>query len=138
MTNSRLALAALLLLSTAAGWTQQPAASAAKATNEDVHLRAIYNAEDAWRKAQRGAEDPDHTHRIPALLPFVDAVHQQAELVHWQSILSKVDALHPALLSPDERVNFQVFRAQLITLINQQKFREYERPVNSDSTFWSD
>ena len=40
MTNSRLALAALLLLSTAAGWTQQPAASAAKATNEDVHLRA--------------------------------------------------------------------------------------------------
>jgi uncharacterized protein (DUF885 family) len=35
-------------------------------------------------------------------------------------------------------VNYQVFRAQLIVLINAQKFREYERPVNSDSTFWSD
>ena len=138
MTHARLALAALLVLSPATGWTQQPAVSAAKAASEDVQLRAIYNAEDAWRRTQRGAEDPNHPHRIPGELPFVDAAHQQAELTHWQGVLRQVDALHPALLSPDERVNFQVFRAQLITLINQQKFREYERPVNSDSTFWSD
>jgi uncharacterized protein (DUF885 family) len=138
MANARLALAALLLLSPATGWTQQPASSAAKATSEDLHLRAIYNAEDAWRRAQRGAEDPDHPHRIPAQLPFVDAATQQSDLAHWQSVLHQIDALHPTALSPDERVNYQVFRAQLITLINQQKFREYERPVNSDSTFWSD
>jgi uncharacterized protein (DUF885 family) len=138
MTHARLALAALLVLSPATGWTQQPAASAARAASKDVQLRAIYNAEDAWRKSQRGAEDPNHPHRIPAELPFVDAAHQQAELAHWQGVLSKVDVLDAALLSSDERVNFQVFRAQLLTLIHQQKFREYERPVNSDSTFWSD
>lgn len=135
MTNAHFALAALLLLSPIAGFTQHPAT---KPAAEDLRLRAIYNAEDAWRRSQRGAQDPDHPHRIAAQLPIVDAAKQQSDLAHWQSVLHQVDALHPALLSPDERVNFQVFRAQLLTLINQQKFRDYERPVNSDSTFWSD
>ncbi len=142
MTNARFALAALLLLAPAVSSAQQPrqpkASAAGKSTAEDLRLRAIYNAEDAWRKAQRGAEDPDNPHRIPAQLPFVDAAKQQADLQHWQTVLHQVDALHPALLSPDERVNYQVFRAQIVTLIDQQTFREYERPVNSDSTFWSD
>ncbi len=146
MTNAGLALAALLLFAPPAGSAQQPAKPATnaaahpatKTSAEDLRLRAIYNAEDAWRKAQRGAQDEDHPHRIPAQLPFVNAAKQQADLAHWQSVLRQVDALHPALLSPDERVNYQVFRAQIFVLINQQKFREYERPVNSDSTFWSD
>ena len=138
MINARLALAALLLLAPAVSSAQQPPKSAAKPATEDSRLRAIYNAEDAWRKAQRGAQDPDNPHRIPAQLPFVNAAKQQADLEHWHAVILKIDALHPALLSPDERVNYQVFRAQLVDLIHQQKFREYERPVNSDSTFWSD
>ena len=137
MTIARFALAGLLLAPGISG-AQQPAKPAAKTDAEDLHLRAIYNAEDAWRKVQRGAPDEDHPDRILAQLPFVNAARQQVDLAHWQSVLQQVDALHPALLSPDERVNYQVFRAQIITLINQQKFREYERPVNSDSTFWSD
>ncbi len=131
-----------MLLAPAVGGAQQPPKSlthpAAKATTEDLRLRAIYNAEDAWRKAQRGAEDPDHPHRIPPQLPLVNATEQRADLEHWHTVILKVDALNPSLLSADERVNYQVFRAQLVTLIHQQKFREYERPVNSDSSFWSD
>jgi uncharacterized protein (DUF885 family) len=141
MTNVRFALAALLLLAPNVCGAQQPppkANAAGKTSTEDLRLRAIYNAEDAWRKAQRGAQDPDNPHRIPAQLPFVNAAKQQADLEHWHAVILKIDALHPALLSPDERVNYQVFRAQLVTLIHAQKFREYERPVNSDSTFWSD
>jgi uncharacterized protein (DUF885 family) len=142
MTNARFALAAMLLLAPCVCGAQQPqppkANSAGKPAAEDLRLRAIYNAEDAWRKAQRGAQDPDNPHRIPAQLPFVNAAKQQADLEHWHAVILKIDALPPALLSPDERVNYQVFRAQLVDLIHQQKFREYERPVNSDSTFWSD
>jgi uncharacterized protein (DUF885 family) len=138
MINVRFALAALLLLAPTVSGAQQPLKSARKPAAEDSRLRAIYSAEDAWRKAQRGAEDPDNPHRIPAELPFVNAAKQQFDLQHCQTVLHQVDALHPALLSPDERVNYQVFRAQIVTLINQQTFREYERPVNSDSTFWSD
>jgi uncharacterized protein (DUF885 family) len=138
MTNARFVVGALLLLSPVLTLAQQPARPAVNATAEDLHLRAIYNAEDAWRKAQRGAEDEDHPDAILAQLPLVGAAKQQADLEHWQGVLRQVDALHPAQLSPDERVNYQVFRAQIVVLINQQKFREYERPVNSDTTFWSD
>ena len=105
---------------------------------EDSRFRAIYTAEDAWRKAQRGAVDEDNPDSVRAELPFVDAATQHAHLEHWQRVLRTVDALKPQALSPDERVNYAVFRAQLVVLINAQIFREYERPVNSDSTFWTD
>jgi uncharacterized protein (DUF885 family) len=104
----------------------------------DRQLKAIYTAEDVWRKAQRGAGDPDDPDRILAELPSVDAATQQSQLVHWQGVLKQLDALHPATLSSNERLNFEVFRAQIVVLINQQTFREYEQPLNSDSTFWSD
>jgi uncharacterized protein (DUF885 family) len=138
MTKARCVVVALCLLVPFAGFAQEPAKPAAKATSDDLHLRAIYNAEDAWRKAQRGAADDDHPDAILAQLPLVDAAKQHSDLEHWQAVLRQVDTLHPSHLSPDERVNYQVFRAQLVVLIHQQKFREYERPVNSDTTFWSD
>jgi uncharacterized protein (DUF885 family) len=138
MTKVRCVVVALCLLVPFAGFAQEPAKPAAKTTADDLHLRAIYNAEDAWRKAQRGAADEDHPDAILAQLPLVDAAKQQSDLEHWQAVLRQVDTLHPSQLSPDERVNYQVFRAQLVVLIHQQTFREYERPVNSDTTFWSD
>jgi len=117
----------------------QNAAKPGPAANaEDARLKAIYNAEDAWRKTQRGAGDEDHPEKIVPQLPSVDAATQQAQLDHWKAVLKQLDELHPDALSPAERVNDEVFRAQIVTLINAQKFREYERPTNSDSTFWSD
>jgi uncharacterized protein (DUF885 family) len=104
---------------------------------EDARLKAIYTAEETWRKAQRGAGDEDNPDHILPQLEKVDAATQQAQLLHWQGVLRQLDGLHPALLSPAERVNDEVFRAQIVTLVNAQLFHEYERPVNSDSTFWS-
>jgi uncharacterized protein (DUF885 family) len=117
---------------------QAAAKSAPHINTEDRQLKTIYTAEDTWRKAQRGAGDEDNPDKILAELPSVDAATQQAQLVHWQGVLKQLDALHPAALTPAERLNFEVFRAQIVVLLNQQKFREYERPANSDSTFWSD
>jgi uncharacterized protein (DUF885 family) len=107
-------------------------------TSPDSRFKAITAAEDSWRKAQRGAGDEDHPDKILAELPGVDAATQDVDLKHWQTVIQQVDALDIADLSSTERVNYQVFRAQLVTLIHSQKFREYERPANSDSTFWSD
>jgi len=73
-----------------------------------------------------------------AELPRADVTTQEAQLKHWQGVLRQLDGVKVAGLSADERVNFEVFRAQIVVLVNAQKFREYERPANSDSTFWSD
>ena len=105
---------------------------------EDGRLRAIYNAEQVWRKAQRGAGDEDNPDKILAELPRVDAATQQMQLVHWQGVLKQLGGVKAAALSEDELVNYEVFRAQIVVLENAQKFKEYERPANSDSTFWSD
>ncbi len=141
--NSVCAAAMLCLLSAAtaqqpATATPHPITTTPHSATQDRRLNAITTAEDAWRKAQRGAPDEDQPEKILAELPFVDAATQQADLVHWQGVLRQVDALQPSSLSPSERINYQVFRAQLISLINAQTFREYERPANSDSAFWSD
>jgi uncharacterized protein (DUF885 family) len=117
---------------------QAAAAKTQSSAAEDGRLLAITNAEDAWRKAQRGAGDEDHPERVVAELPSVDAATQMADLKRWQGVLRQVDALDPAKFSRTQHVNFEVFRAQLVVLINAQKFHEYERPANSDSTFWSD
>ncbi len=118
--------------------SQVPSNPRAAVKTEDGRLKAIYTAEQAWRKAQRGAGDEDHPEKILAELPKVDVATQQVQLEHWQKVIRQVDALHAEALSPDERMNEEVFRAELVTLIHAQKFHEYERPANSDSSFWSD
>ena len=35
-------------------------------------------------------------------------------------------------------MNYNVYRPQIETLIANQKFRDYEMPANSDTTFWTD
>jgi uncharacterized protein (DUF885 family) len=142
----RLAAAIFFTLSTAtAALAQSPpptpqsiAAATPQQTAADARFIALYTAEDAWRRAQRGASDEDNPSKILAQLPSVTAATQQAALAHWQHVLAQTDAIHAADLSPSQRVNYAVFRAQIVVLLNQQKFREYERPANSDSTFWSD
>jgi uncharacterized protein (DUF885 family) len=103
-----------------------------------ARLASLYTAEDTWRHAQRGAGDPDHPDKILAELPSVTPATEAAQLAHWKGVLRQLDAIHPAALTGEDKINFEVFREQIVVLINAQKFREYERPANSDSTFWSD
>ena len=109
------------------------------ATGEDRKLQAVYNAEWAWRQRMRGEEDEDSETRphIRASLPRVDAASQAERLRYWSGVLQQLGIIDPAKLSKAERLNVAVYRAQIQVLVNAQRFREYERPVNSDSAFWS-
>jgi uncharacterized protein (DUF885 family) len=40
-------------------------------------------------------------------------------------------------MSESERINLEIYRYQIGTLIDGQKFKEWEKPVNSLETFWS-
>ena len=104
---------------------------------EDAQLKAIYTAESAWRKAQPGGSDDENDETILPELPKVDEATQQSDLAHWIKVMSQLDALKVSALSPAENLNYRVFRAQIAVLINSEKFRDYEMPVNSDSAFWS-
>ncbi len=109
----------------------------AKPNSADAQFRAIYVAEWAWREDQF-ADNEDSQKPLMDHLPRVDPAAQGARLKYWEDVLKKVDAIKRADLSPDEQINYDVYRPQIEMLIASQKFRDYEMPANSDSAFWTD
>jgi uncharacterized protein (DUF885 family) len=109
----------------------------AHATPADTRLQALYSNEWSWRVAEF-ADDEDASKAVPSRLPHVDAATQAKRLAKWQDTLQQLDAIPLSQLSPKERINAQVYRFNLKTLIAGQEFRDYEMPANSDSSFWSD
>jgi uncharacterized protein (DUF885 family) len=119
---------ALVLFSTAAG-TQRVASSA------DERLRALYTEEWNWRRKELGRDADQQADA--AHLPRVDAASQQARLAYWTRTLAALDGVPFDRLSPEEKVNAQVFRTSIRALANDVKFRIYEAPFNSDTFFWT-
>jgi uncharacterized protein (DUF885 family) len=111
--------------------------SAKAAPDGDAKLQSLYTSEWAWRLDQF-QDDEDNTRPVPAHLPHVDAASQETRLIHWQEVLKQLDAIPAAQLSEKEQVNAAVYRFQLESLIASQKFRDYEMPANSDSSFWGE
>ena len=106
---------------------------------EDANARfaAIYTTEWKWRQEQF-ADDEDSQKPIANHLPKVDPASQDARLKYWEDVMSKLDAIPRAELSPEQQVNYDIYRPQIQVLIANQRFRDYEMPANSDTTFWTD
>lgn len=133
------ALAALALASSPAmaGATAAPVLVTAP-TAADARFKALYEKEWAWREAQFGDTEDDGKAVISTdHLPRVDAAAQAERLAYWRDVRRQLDAIPESSLSEAERVNYQVYVNQLDTLIAELAFREYEKPFNSDVSFWS-
>jgi uncharacterized protein (DUF885 family) len=103
----------------------------------DQKFSSIYKAEWQWRLQQRLEDDEDDVQAVQRELPRVDATTQQKRQQYWEGVLKQLDTIKPAQLSAPERINFAVYRAQIAALLDNQRFREYEKPLNADSSFWS-
>jgi uncharacterized protein (DUF885 family) len=68
----------------------------------------------------------------------VDPASQQARLAYWTKTLAALDSIPFEQLSPEEKVNAQVFRASIRALANDIRFKTYEAPFNSDTFFWTE
>jgi uncharacterized protein (DUF885 family) len=132
-TSAALAAACLLFASAAA-----PAcATGATGTAADAKFKALYTQEWKWRQAQRLEDEEDDVNGIRPSLPRVDEATQRLRLAYWERVMRQLDGIAPARLSAPERINYAVYRAQIAALIANQRFREYEKPLTADSTFWS-
>jgi uncharacterized protein (DUF885 family) len=107
-----------------------------KTPNADSRLQSIYRDEWKWREEQF-ADDEDAQKRIGDHLPKVDPQAQEQRLHMWQDVLQKLEAIPRAELSAAEQLNYDVYVPQIKALITEQQFHEYEMPVNSDTTFWT-
>jgi uncharacterized protein (DUF885 family) len=117
----------------AAAETQRDTGSA------DARLRALYTEEWNWRRQEmaRSSDQPGEAGASDHF-PKVNAAAQQARLAYWTRTLATLDGIPLDELSPEERVNAQVFRASIRALSNDLRFRTYEAPFNSDTFFWTD
>ena len=103
----------------------------------DGRFKAIYEKEWAWRQDELARSDGPEDDTLAPHLPHVDAASQEKRLAYWRDVRKQLDGVKLADLSAEQQVNYQVYRDQIDVLINQQKFHEYEKPFNSDSSFWS-
>src|SRR6185312_7486344 len=141
--GQRLITLILVTLTAMTACTQQGSQQTASQREEakhheaDARLRAIYTAEWKWREDQFAA-DEDSQKPISDHLPKVDPATQEVRLHYWEDVLRKLDAIARADLSPREQLNYAVYYPQIQVLIANQKFRDFEMPANSDTTFWTD
>ncbi len=122
--------AALALLVTAG-------ASAATPGPDDARLKALYEAEFKWRRAEDARTLDFGPQSLTDRLPRVDPASQARRLAYWEKVLAELDRIPPDRLSPQERVNAQVFRTAIEIEANQVRWRLHEIPFNTDSFFWT-
>ena len=138
-----LTTALLLGLSLAPAFAAEPpaasAAAAQTASNEaGERFKALYTREWTWRQAQfAGGDDEDVQGQPAAHLPKVDPATQAAREQYWAQVLKELDAIPRASLSGEDPVNYEVFRQQVQSLLDNQRVRQWEMPFNSDSAFWT-
>lgn len=106
------------------------------AANSDSKFRAIAESEYHWRKLQFGP-DEDSKDSKPGL-PDVGPKTQAERLARWIKVERQLNAIRLADLSPAERTNYTVYKAQIDALLASQQFRDFEKPLNSDTSFWGD
>lgn len=66
-----------------------------------------------------------------------ESASQAERLVYMKDVIRKLDALDARALSPEAQINLAIYRDQIEVRIAQVEFREYEKPLNADSTFWT-
>ncbi len=127
------AIGALTFLSPAVVLAQSPAGAAER-------FKALYTREWNWRQAQYSGldEDADRTAAVRDRFPMVDAATQGGRLRYWTNTLKELSAVPAAELSPEDQLNYAIYRAQVEALEASARFRDYEKPFNSDSSFWAE
>jgi uncharacterized protein (DUF885 family) len=133
MTHVRTIGLALLLAAPAALVAQTPSTSEA-----DQRLKALYDAEWQWREKEEARVPGEFgRHAADDHLPRVDAATQQKRLEYWQKTLAELDKIPLEQLSPEEKINAQVFRAVIEEEAVDVKYKTYEAPFNADTFFWT-
>ncbi|MGK2287174.1 DUF885 domain-containing protein [Pedomonas sp. V897] len=121
------ALPAVAVTATTATAAEAPAANSA-----DARLRSIYEAEWKWRQAEFGRGEEGGAH-----LPRVDAATQQKRLAYWENVLKQLEAIPVDQLSPEERINYDVFYTMVWNDAVDLRYKAYEAPFNADTFFWT-
>jgi uncharacterized protein (DUF885 family) len=112
---------------------------AASAQPADSRLREIYQREWTWRlKEYPQLASSVGVHDYDDRLAHVDQAHDQARVKYWTAILGELDNLDRTSLSPNEKTNYAIHRAQITDSIAAITLHRNLMPLNGDSSFYAD
>jgi uncharacterized protein (DUF885 family) len=115
-----------------------PPVKHATRSSADARLKALYDGYAAWDAKESGYfENARGETESAGYLPHVDEASQLRRAAHLKDLLAQLNAIPTAQLSPDEQVNAAVFRTLLENQLIEYRFRTWEMPFNSDSSFWT-
>jgi len=113
------------------------APTAMRAGSADKRFEAIAGDEYAWRLRLAGpSEDGPKSEQLK--LSDVGSSVQAERLARWTLVSQQLADLPVAKLSKTNQVNYAVYKGQIDALLAEQRYREYEKPLNADSSFWGD
>ncbi len=143
MRRSRALLAFLLALIPAPAIAAASPATVAAAPDAgresaDAQLRALYEAYWEWENAERGnVPDGEGGYTSGDRLARVDSAAQARRQAYLRETLAKLGRIDGDALSEDEKINAAVLATLLENDLIDGRFREWEMPFNSDSSFWT-
>ncbi|QNQ09746.1 DUF885 domain-containing protein [Sphingomonas alpina] len=114
-----------------------PRRASPAAQSSDARFKTIYTAEYAWRQRLQGPGE-DAPKDAALRLPDVGPATQAAKLARWTEVSKRLAAIRPETLSRRARVDYAVYKGQIDALLAEQRYREYEKPLNSDTSFWGE
>jgi uncharacterized protein (DUF885 family) len=115
-----------------------PTPTAAVPGSADARLKALYDAYWVWEEKEFGRiENARGEVESAGYLPHVDAATQARREAFVKQLLAQLNAIPVQRLSSDEQVNAAVLRTTLENDLIEYRFRTWEMPFNSDSSFWT-
>ncbi|MDO6416577.1 DUF885 family protein [Sphingomonas sp. BIUV-7] len=112
------------------------AAPAFAASPADTAFEKLAQADYDWSQADRGLIDGEDDDRVAPQLADVKPVAQAKRLAVLEGYARTLASIDTRTLSPARQTDAAIYRYQLDTRIDRLRFRTWEMPFNSDSSFW--
>ncbi len=135
--NSHLAMPRLFIARMLATTLALPLITAMAKASTDQAFEAIWQAEWQWRLREMPLlASSVGEHAYDDQLDDVSVAAQEKRAAYWRTVQSKLKSLDISQLSPDARLNLQIYQAQLQVLIDDVALQRYLISINSDSSFY--
>jgi uncharacterized protein (DUF885 family) len=105
----------------------------------DTRFKTVYSAEYAWRLASYAEPEGKGQDRIMSPhLADVSPAAQDLRTAMWSKVEAELATIPRDKLTPDDQIDYAVYKGQIDALLADQRFLEWQKPANSDSSFWGD
>ncbi len=112
---------------------------AAKDSKHDKQLKALLD--EGWKyRLSRSPQSASYfgDKSTPDKLNDVSSTYKNQTAKGWQKLLKKLQKISRKKLSTENRINYDMFNAQLINRIADHSFKEYQMPITSEGSFHVD